>query len=124
MTESDIAAACDALAVALGYSPEKYEQRRASRIHEGLPDRRYVHRRGARVWVELKAPTGKLTAAQHAWLRGEWAVGSHAACVDSPDVLRRILVALGRDAGRGEALRICQEVTELVARRGYRTVAA
>lgn len=125
MTEADIAAACDSLADQLGWSVERYEQRRASRICQGLPDRRYVQRaRGHRVWVELKAPAGKLTAAQHGWLSAELAAGGLAVAVDSPDILRRLFGILSRDMGRGEAHRVCREVTDIVARRGYRRVAA
>lgn len=120
-TEADVARECDALAEALGWTVERYEQRRATRICEGLPDRRYVHvGRRLRVWVELKRPRGKLTAAQHAWLLAEWHAGGLATCCDTVDTFRAILSLLGRDAGRGEALRKCRELIDLAALRGIR----
>lgn len=123
-TEADVAADCDTLAAALGWQVERYEQGRASRIKQGIPDRRYVHRRGLRVWVELKAPGGKMTADQHAWLKAELDAGGMAIAVDSVHVLRHLLTLLARDAGRGAAWAYCCEVTALVAARGYRKQAA
>ncbi len=124
MTEADVGARCDELAEGLGWKVERYEQQRVTRIHEGLPDRRYIQpARGHRVWVELKAPKGKLTSDQHRWIRAELSAGGMAIAVDSPDVLRRIFSLLSRDAGRGEAHRVCGEITELVAQRGYRDAA-
>ena len=123
-TESDVANACDTMAVALGWTVERYEQRRASRICEGLPDRRYVHRgRGLRVWVELKKPGGKLTLDQHRWLIAEQQCNAHAICADSVLVLQHLFQLLSRDAGRGAALHYCVETTNLIASRGYRRAA-
>jgi hypothetical protein len=120
-TEKDIAAACDGLAEALGWRVERYEQPRATMIEEGLPDRRYVHDgRRLRVWVELKRPGGKLTAAQYRWLSTEWHAGGFATCCDTQETFRVILSLLGRDAGRGEALRKCRELIDLAAARGFR----
>jgi hypothetical protein len=120
-TEKDVAAACDAFAELLGWRVERYEQQRATRIAEGLPDRRYVHDgRRLRVWVELKRPGGKLTAAQYRWLLTEWHAGAHATACDTLDSFRAILSLLGRDAGRGEALRKCREFIDLAAARGFR----
>lgn len=123
MSESDVARACDSLAAALGWTVERYEQGRRTRITEGLPDRRYVHPRGLRIWVELKAPNGKLTATQHAWLLAEQQAGAHALAVDSEHVLRHLLQLLSRDAGRGAALHYCVQTTALIAQRGYRRAA-
>ena len=121
MTEAQVATACDALARALGWDVERYEQRRRTKIQEGLPDRRYVQRaRGHRVWCELKAPGGKLTREQHAFLRSEQAAGAHALAVDDPAQLHRVLNLLARDMGRGEALRYCGELVDLMAKRGFR----
>lgn len=120
-TEKDIAAACDGLAESLGWRVERYEQQRATRIAEGIPDRRYVHDgRRLRVWVELKKPGGKLTVAQYRWLLAEWHSGAHATACDTLGSLGAILSLLGRDAGRGEALRKCREFIDLVALRGFR----
>lgn len=121
MTETEVATACDALARALGWDVERLEQRRATRIHEGLPDRRYVQRaRGHRVWVELKAPKGQLTRDQHRFLTAELATNAHATVIDDPEQLRRLLTLLARDMGRGEALRYCGELVDLTVKRGYR----
>lgn len=121
MTETEVSQLCDSLAAQLGWTVERYEQRRATRITEGLPDRRYVHRaRGLRIWVELKAPDGKLTAAQHQWLVAEQQAGALALVVDSVHVLRHLLSLLRRDGGRGAALQYCEQTTALIAQRGYR----
>lgn len=124
LTEAQVASACDGLAEAMGWTVERYEQRRASRICEGLPDRRYVHRgRSLRVWVELKAPGGKMTLAQHVWLIAEIDTGAHAICVDSVHVLEHLFRLLSRDAGRGAALHYCAQTTKLMASKGYRRAA-
>ncbi len=121
MTESDVVAACDKIARQLGWDVESYSDARAVRTCPGLSDRRYVQRaRGHRVWVEAKAPDGKLTREQHAFLRSEQAAGAHALAVDDPAQLQRVLSLLSRDMGRGEALRYCGEVTAAIARKGYR----
>lgn len=124
LAERDVAKACDELAEKCGWTVERYEQRRVSRICEGLPDRRYVHRgRSLRVWVELKPPGGKMTLAQHTWLIAEIDTGAHAICVDSVHVLEHLFRLLSRDAGRGAALQYCAQTTKLVASKGYRRAA-
>lgn len=120
-SETDVAKECDSLARGLGWDVESYSDTRAVRTHPGLPDRRYVQRRrGLRVWAELKAPAGKLTEEQHAFLLAELATGAHALAVDSVDVLRHLLSLLSRDMGRAAALDYCRDVTRLIAQRGYR----
>lgn len=125
MTEKQVVALCDQLATQLGWRVENYSQSRASMIEEGLPDRRYVHDgRRLRVWVELKRPGGKLTAAQHRWLLAEWHTGSLATVCEGLDTFRALLSLLARDAGRGEALRKCRELIDLTALRGFRDAPA
>jgi hypothetical protein len=83
ISEDDVGDAVDELADLMGFRVERYEQRRASMICEGLPDRRYVHRAKALVvWVELKKPGGKLTAEQRDWLLDELNAGGLATVID------------------------------------------
>ena len=97
-TESVVAAQVDELATMLGWEVQRYEQRRATMIAEGLPDRRYVHRaKGLRVWVELKRPGGKLTTEQQRGLRDEREAGGRATVIE--DVAQ--WAALCRTLGRG-----------------------
>ncbi len=123
MTEADVARECDALAIACGWRVERYEQRRASRITRGLPDRRYV-KPGLVLWIELKAPKGKLTAEQHGWLLAELAAGGLATVVDGSEPFRRLLWLLGRSMAKPEATRFCRELIDLTVARGYRAEAA
>lgn len=121
ITEKDVGQQCDELAESLGWLVERYEQPRATMVAGGLPDRRYVHRgRRLRLWVELKKPGGKLTSSQYLWLLAEWHTGAHATVCDTLGSLGVILSLLGRDAGRGEALRKCREFIDLTALRGFR----
>jgi hypothetical protein len=72
--EDEVETKCDDLVTAAGGVVVRLSQRRASRIHEGLPDRRY--RVGAVVfWWECKAAKGKLSRAQLDFLEGELACG-------------------------------------------------
>lgn len=120
-TETDVARLCDELAATLGYRVERYEQRRASRICEGLPDRRYV-RGNRRVWVELKRPGGKLTEAQHHWLVSELAAGGVATVIDDVPQLATVFRALARSdyMAQQNAVVYCRDLLDLVARRGWR----
>lgn len=122
LTEADVAHDCDRLAVAMGWRVERYEQPRATRIHEGLPDRRYVAGNGFRVWVELKRPgkLGKLTGAQHAWLVAELDAGGLAMACDDVAQLRELYRRWGALYGRTAASDYARQVTALVAQRGYR----
>jgi hypothetical protein len=100
-TETVVAAQVDELAEAMGWEVQRYEQRRASMIHEGLPDRRYVHRaKGLRVWVELKRPGGKLTTEQHRWLLDELEAGALATVIEDVEQF----AALCRTLGRGSSI--------------------
>ena len=119
LTESDIASACDAIARSLGWRVEVYSDTRAVRTTPGLPDRRYV-RAARRVWVELKAPGGKLTEEQHAFLLSELDANAHATVIDSEAQLLRLFRDLATLGGRGVALDYCRSLVEQTAARGYR----
>ena len=72
--EYDVERACDDAVTAAGGDVVRLSQRRASRIHEGLPDRRY--RVGpVAFWWECKAAKGKLSRAQLDFLTAEFACG-------------------------------------------------
>lgn len=50
----------DRIMLALGFAVVRLEQRRATKIHLGVPDRRYYHeRRRLFLWWEAKSATGK-----------------------------------------------------------------
>lgn len=72
--EDEVEAKCDALVTAAGGIVVRLSQRRASRIHEGLPDRRYRVGTVA-FWWECKAAKCKLSRAQLDFLEGELACG-------------------------------------------------
>lgn len=121
--EADVERACDDLARQLGWAVENYSQRRASKVHEGIPDRRYVHRgRGLRVWVELKAPQGKLTTAQYEWLTVELEAGGLATVIHSASSLAHLFSMLARRSSivESEARRVCREWVDLTWQRGPR----
>jgi hypothetical protein len=119
--EKEIGRQCDRVAETLGWTVEKYEQSRATRIQEGLPDRRYV-KNGARVWVELKRPKGKLTHAQYRWLLSELDAGGMATTVDNPEQLMALFQLLGRNSAivDAEARRRCREWVDMLWSRGPR----
>ena len=122
-TETVVAAQVDELAEAMGWEVQRYEQRRASMIHEGLPDRRYVHRaKGLRVWVELKRPGGKLTTAQHAWLTAELEAGALATVIEDVAQFAALAKTLGRGAStmHAAALDLCRGWVGLCWIRGPR----
>lgn len=63
--EDDVMAAGDRMMQALGFSVVRLAQKRASKITEGVPDRRYYHRkRRLVVWWEAKSTTGRQRPAQ------------------------------------------------------------
>ena len=117
--EKEIGKQCDRLAETLGWTVERYEQGRATRIKEGLPDRRYL-KNGARVWVELKRPKGKLTVAQYGWLISELDAGALATVVDNPDDLLLVLQACGRRSQETAAHALCHRLLDAVWKRGPR----
>jgi hypothetical protein len=123
LTESAVATQLDQLAAQLGWVVERYEQRRATMITEGLPDRRYVHRgRGLRVWVEVKRPGGKLTIAQHRWLLDELEAGALATVIEDVHQWAALLRLLQRGSSllHGAALDLCRSWVDLCWQRGPR----
>ena len=127
MSEKDTIALLDELARAANWHVESYEQRRASKICRGLPDRRYVNRqRLTRVWVEAKTPGGKLTETQHRWLLDELYGEGLATVIDDVSQLARLFnILAGPRVGRLEEARAyCLELVRLTAQRGYRREAA
>jgi hypothetical protein len=123
LDENAVGALCDSLMTQLGWTVERYEQRRASRICEGLPDRRYVHRaRQLRIWVELKAPGKKMTREQRAWLLSELDAGGLATVIDDVSQLQHLLGIFtgGRVGQHEQAARYCAELVHLCSLRGYR----
>jgi hypothetical protein len=121
MREAEVGRQCDALAETLGWTVERYEQGRATRITEGLPDRRYV-RAGQRVWVELKAPLGRLTTHQYGWLLSELDAGGLATVIHSQDELAYLFSVLARRSSIMEARArdLCREWVALTWQRGPR----
>jgi hypothetical protein len=123
-TETAVAAQVDELAHAMGWDVERYEQRRATMIAEGLPDRRYVHRhKQARVWVELKRPGGKLTHHQYAWLLAELNAGALATVIDDVQQwahVARLLSRGGSSLMHAAAHDYCRQLVDLVWMRGPR----
>lgn len=118
-TETDVERACDALALVMGFEVIRLSQVRASRVHYGLPDRYYRHaKRGIRLWFELKAPGGKLTAEQLAFLTAEHAANG-LACCGTDDDLRAVLVLCAR-VPHFAVHRRCGEIVRVWASRGLR----
>jgi hypothetical protein len=122
--ENAVGDACDALAVQLGYRVENYSDTRRVRTCPGLPDRRYV-KRGVRLWVELKAPGGKMTDDQLRFLLSELDANGMATVIDDDVTLRKLFQQLGRSSSIVEAqVRVqCRELVELCAKRGLRKAA-
>jgi hypothetical protein len=122
ITESVVAARCDDLAAQMGWVVERYEQTRATRIKEGLPDRRYVKKGVACVWVELKKPGGKMTENQYHWLLDELSGGGLATVIDDPVTLASVLKEAGNPSSivRSVLRDRCRALVELCAKRGWR----
>jgi hypothetical protein len=124
LLERDVLAQSDRLMEQTGWIVERYEQSRASRICEGLPDRRYVLTQSpgvcVRLWVEGKKPGGKLTRAQHAWLVRENEAGGLATVIDSVDVLARLLDYCRPGMPAGVLRAECAQLIALTAQRGFR----
>jgi len=120
LTEKAVAGLCDDFARQAGWTVDRFEQRRASRICLGLPDRRYSGPRGWRVWVELKKPGGKLTPEQYAWMVAEIEAGALALPVDDVAVLVTVHRKWGALYGQADALAYCRQTLELTKARGWR----
>lgn len=120
MRESEVERQCDAIAEAFGYRVVRLSQRRGSRIHIGLPDRRYQGPRGC-VFVEVKPANGQLSEAQFAFLIAE-IEGGCLATVGGTLEVREVLSALVRD--KASALGICRKHIQFWASKGFRREAA
>lgn len=58
--EDDVVAEGDRMMRALGFDIVRFSQKRRSKVTEGIPDRRYYHRRRRLfVWWEAKSATGR-----------------------------------------------------------------
>lgn len=119
-TEKAVAGLCDDFAAQLGWTVDRFEQTRATRICIGLPDRRYHGPNGWRIWVELKRPGGKLTEAQYRWLLAELDAGALAIVVDDVAVLAEVRRRWRQLYGQADALAYCRQVLELTKQRGWR----
>jgi hypothetical protein len=107
----------------MGWIVQRQEQRRASRIVEGLPDRAFVHRAKRLVLdIEYKGSerSSKLSDAQYVWLRDRLESGRLATCIDHPDAFQRLLNALRGPYAHTDGLRICRELLDVVAAKGRR----
>jgi hypothetical protein len=121
--EGQVGQQCDRIATLMGWEVERYEQRRATRIHV-LPDRAYIHRTKRLVLdVELKGMerASKLTADQYDWLDLRLKASRLATAIDSPHAFQRLLNALIGPYAQQDGLRICRELLEIVALKGFRT---
>jgi hypothetical protein len=124
VTEAEVGALCDSLATKTGWVVERYEQRRASKICAGIADRRYVKRGIGAIWIELKAPDGKLTEAQYEWCVAELHSGGLATVVDDVQTLAPLLCDAGRLSSmvRSSLRQRCLELLNLCAKRGWRRI--
>jgi len=119
ISEADVGRACDSLMDQMGYLVERYEQRRASKICAGLPDRRYIRPTLERVWVELKAPGGKLTYSQYRWLLSELISGGMATVINNAEQLAHLASLMNADE-RHAARLYCRCLLEECWARGER----
>lgn len=120
VSEKEVGLMCDQLAGSTGWIIERFEQSRPTMIALGLPDRRYIHwQHKLRLWCEVKAPDGKLTAAQHAWLTSENRSGGLAIVVTSPQELADAfdIARAFRPVSAAEKL---QDQLDAFANRGFR----
>lgn len=88
LLEGDIEHLCDDLIRQLGGQVVPLSQRRASKIHRGLPDRRY-RIMGIAFWFECKRPDYPLTVDEFAFLLAE-AQHQEAGGVGGLDALREL----------------------------------
>jgi hypothetical protein len=79
----------------LGFHVSDLSQPRASMQTPGLPDLFAMHARYGAVWIEVKAPGGKLSANQRAWHELAAQAGVRAAVVDGVHSLVRVLRDMG-----------------------------
>jgi hypothetical protein len=107
--ERDVEKACDDLAMQCGYLVKRLSQRRASRVIQGLPDRRYLNLTlGVAFWFEVKAPAGQISREQYEFLADELRCG----CLGSRGGLEE-LIELMRAVKRGHAFAFEEGMTQL-----------
>lgn len=87
---------CDAALAALGFDVTRFSQPRRTMQTEGIPDRYIRSRRfGIRLWVEYKAPGGRVSVEQRAWHHMELASDGDVITVWGVSDLLRELKARG-----------------------------
>lgn len=98
--EKQEAAWADRAAEMMGFVVKRLEQRRASKIALGLPDRLYLHPvRRVAVWAELKSETGKPSPKQRAFHELLRDSGQLVVC-GTANVVGEFLVAKLKEAAR------------------------
>lgn len=111
------AAQCDALAARMGYGIVNLEQRRATRLHVGLSDRRYQGIRAA-FFFEMKFGRDRLSREQYRFLLAELDAGALASCGGLPE-LTEILSALVKPT-HVSARNVCRKHVDAYAAKGFR----
>lgn len=104
-TERDVERACDRLVAALGGDVIRTNPPGRTRQHIGLPDRRY-RVRGVAFYAELKAPGGRLSPEQLAFLQAELACGALATCGGVAE-LTDLVQAIARGETHDQLARRC-----------------
>ena len=116
-TGAEIGHACDQLVSHMQGSITHFEQRRASHLPLGIPDREYRIFRQT-IAFEIKSPKDKLTRAQYDLLESKKLSGQIASCGGLDELIHLLPVV------RGRALRDAQELgwlfVKLWAARGFR----
>lgn len=120
MREAEVERACDALAVAYGYRVVRQNQKRPSKLHIGLPDRRYQGPRGC-WYFEIKTDTDQLSKAQFDFLVAE-IEGGCIASVGGALEIREVLDTLVRRPDHVRA--VCRKHISFWASKGFRKEAA
>lgn len=110
------AAQCDELAERMGYTVANLEQKRATRLHVGLSDRRYQGKHA--FFFELKFGRDKLTREQHRFLQNELDAGAIASCGGFVE-LSALLAALQRSS-LVHARNLCGAQLDRWVRKGFR----
>ena len=118
MTTASTTAAkqCDDLARAMGYRVVNLEQRRASRITQGVPDRRYVGK--VAFFFELKFGADRLTREQYGFLTRELDAGAIASCGGFAE-LHDLFRALATPS-LVPARNLCRRQVEAMRAKGFR----
>ncbi len=98
-SEKEIAHAVTQLLELHGWKVSNLSQARASQQTPGLPDKYAQHPKWGTLWVEVKGPNGRLSAAQRAWHAAEIAADGTVAVVYAAEDLPRLLARLENGAG-------------------------